>query len=113
MVQIIISKVQFFFFIRKETYQVGPVWSTLVYPVYFGPFDLLRSLQSNLVHLVYSGPIQSTSVYSVHICRILYIQSILSGQFGPIRYIYLRNEKDKIWLRVLSIIWVISIVIIE
>ena len=124
MVKIIISKVQFFFFIRKETYQFGPIWSTLVYPVYFGPFDLLCSLQSNLVHfgplwsnsIYFSlfGPHLSSSIYLVHSVHFGLIWSILAhfGPLGPIQYIYLRMEKDKFWLRVLSIIWVISIEII-
>ena len=59
MVQIIISKVQFFFFIRKETYQVSPVWSTLVYPVYFGPF---RSIRSTSFTSVKFGPLRSILV---------------------------------------------------
>ena len=100
---------------RKETYQIGPVWSTLVH---FGPFNLLCSLPSNLVHFgslwsnsVYFGlfspfgPHLSNSVYSVH--------SVHFGPFGLIRCTYLRMKKDKFWLRVLSIIWVISIVIMR
>ena len=128
-------KIQFFFSIRKEKYQVGLVWSNLVYQVYFGQFrfirsisftsvnfssfDLLRSLRSNLVHFglfwsnsVYFdlvGPHLSNSVYSVHsvhfgLFGLIQFISTHFGPFGPIRCIYLRMEKDKFWLRVISIV---------
>ena len=98
MVKIIISKVQFFFFIRKETYQVSTVWSTMVYPVYFGPFDLLFSLRSNSVYFSLFSPHLSNSVYlvhSVHFDPFGIISSILAhfGPFSPVQYIYLRMEK--------------------
>ena len=86
---------------RKETYQIDLVWSTLVYPVNFGPFDLLRSVWANFVHfgsfwsnLVYFGlfrPHMSNSVYSVHSVHFSPFGQIRSisahfSPFGPIQY---------------------------
>ena len=101
MVKIIISKVQFFFFIRKETYQVSPVWSTMVYPVYFGPFDLLFSLRSKSVYFSLFGPHLSNSVYlvhSIHFDPFGIIPSILAhfGPFSLVQYILLKNGKRQV-----------------
>ena len=103
---------------RKETYQIGPVWSTLVYPVYFGPF---RSIQSTLFTSFQFGPLRFIMVQFSLLRSIQPIWStfIQFGMFGPfcpfglIRCTSLRMKKDKFWLRVLSIIWVISIVIMR
>ena len=109
----------------------GLVWFVLVQ---FGPFNLLGSLRSNLFHfslfwsfLVHFSrfgpfspicPIQSIQSYLVHVVYFGPFNLILSilvnfAPFGLIWCIYLRIEKDKFLLRVLSIIWVISIVIID
>ena len=106
---------------RKETYQIGHVWSTLVYLVYFSPF---RSIQSTLFTSVEFGPlpfIMSNSVYfglfspfGPHLSNSVYsVHFVHFGPFGLIRCTYLRMKKDKFWLRVISIIWVISIVIMR
>ena len=106
---------------RKETYQIGHVWSTLVYLVYFSPF---RSIQSTLFTSVEFGPlrfIMSNSVYfglfspfGPHLSNSVYsVHFVHFRPFGLIRCTYLRMKKDKFWLRVLSIIWVISIVIMR
>ena len=58
---------------RKEIYQIGPVWSTLVYPVYFGPF---RSIQSTLFTSVQFGPL-----------RFIMVQFSLLRSIQPIWYI--------------------------
>ena len=79
----------------------GPWWSNMVHLVQFGPFSPLYSIRSNF------GPFGPISL-----CRS--IQSIwsISDHFSPIWRNYLRMGKYKFGLKVLSIIWVISIVII-
>ena len=115
---------------RKETYQIGLVWSIQFTSVHFGPFNLLHSPRFNLVLF---GPFSSNSIYfglfgpfrshlsnsvysvhSIHFGPFCLIRSILAHfvLFGPIQCTNLRMTKDKFWLRMLSIIWVISIVII-
>ena len=86
-VQTIISKVQFFFSIRKETYQVGLVWSTLVYPVYFGQFQFIRSTSFTSVQfgplwslLVQFSLLQSIPSTSVQFC--------IFSPFCPLRSIW-------------------------
>ena len=102
---------------------VQSIWFT---SVYFGPFDLLQSIHACSVHFGLFCPIwiiQSTSVYSIQFGPLVHlflfgpiwsIRSIwsISGHFGPIRCTYLRMGKYKFGLRVLLIIWGISVVII-
>ena len=107
--------------------------SCLVYPVYFGPFwsiqstsftsvqfGPLRSISSNSIYFGLFGPFRSHltnsvySVHSIHFGPFCLIRSILAHfvLFGPIQCTNLRMTKDKFWLKILLIIWVISIVII-
>ena len=88
-VQTIISKVQFFFSIRKETYQVGLVWITLVYPVYFDQFRFIRSTSFTSVQF---GPFWFNLVYFSLFCPHLFnsiysVNSINFNPFGQTRYI--------------------------
>ena len=111
-------------------------WSS---SILLGPFDLLRSIQFNLVHSVHFGlylficstliksvlfrPIWSITSNLVHSTQFSQhglfgpfrsIWSIwsISDHFGPIQCTYLRIGKNKFGLRVVPIILVISIVII-
>ena len=86
---------------RKETCQIGPVWSTLVYPVYFGPF---QSIQSTLFTSVQFGPlrfimVQFSLLRSIQPIWSTFIQFGIFGPFCPLWSIWsnsvylLKNEK--------------------
>ena len=86
------------------------IWSTLVHYVQFsrfGPFNLFRSIWSTLVNSIQFGQFHLFNLFRS-------IQSIWSilNHFSSIKCTYLRMGKCKFGLRILSIIWVISIVII-
>ena len=98
----------------------GPFQSTSIYSIQFGPYNPLRSIRSNLVHSVHLGlfnPIWSIRPISAHLGLFNPIWSIrsiwsISTHFDPIWCTYLRMAKYKFRLRILLIIWVISIIII-
>ena len=100
-VQTIISKVQFFFSIRKKTYQVGLVWTTLVYPVYFGQFWFIRSTSFTSVQF---GPLWSILVQFSLLQSILStsVQFCIFSQFYPLQSIWsnlvylLKNGKGQV-----------------